>query len=147
MDNLAEKSRRVYVQWRNTLPQGGNDQQPSQTSSGTHALLPPSFINAHPSLSRYAEHIKVTTPSTALADFSSPARENNKLDSPTPAWLPDVYRFNSSGVGIDERYSFATAPATPFMPSEPRVAKNESFNFEYGALTAELEDTSYMAWF
>lgn len=146
MDKLAEKSRRVYLQWRNTSPQGGNDQT-SQTSSGARSLLPPSFVNAHPSLSRYAEHVKFTSPSPSLAELTSPAGEYDKLESPAPAWLPDPYKFNSSGVGIEERYSFATAPPTPFMPSEPRVAQNESFNFEYGALTAELEDTSYMAWF
>lgn len=84
-----------------------------------------------------------------------PPPQNSDLDAET--WLPDVYRFASMGVGIDERYhiggranggdGFAAAQPTPFMPSEPRIAATDAFNFDHGALTAELAETSYMAWF
>jgi hypothetical protein len=88
---------------------------------------------------------------------SPPVKDAADADAET--WLPDVYRFSSHGVGIDERYriangteaggdeGFASAQPTPFMPSEPRIAANDAFNFDHGALTAELAETSYMAWF
>ena len=65
-------------------------------------------------------------------------------------WLPDLYRFSSVGLtlSVEERYTFASAQPTPFIPSSPRVAEDKNFNFDHGALTTELvEGTSYMAWF
>ncbi|KIK57141.1 hypothetical protein GYMLUDRAFT_98786 [Collybiopsis luxurians FD-317 M1] len=68
-----------------------------------------------------------------------------------PTWLPDIYAFHSVGVGVDEKYSyrekFASAPPTPFMPSSPRVEKDERINLDHGALMTDLEETSFMAWF
>lgn len=78
-----------------------------------------------------------------------------------PESLPDIYHFSTVGVGVEERYSFtplATTvlqqhrqqqqqPQNPFVPSSPRIAEDEKFNFDHGALTADLEETSYMAWF
>lgn len=69
------------------------------------------------------------------------------MHSASDAWLPDIYQFSSVGLGTEERYTFASAQPTPFIPSLPRVGQNESFNFDHGALTADLEETSYMAWF
>ncbi|KAJ3844566.1 hypothetical protein EV361DRAFT_194264 [Lentinula raphanica] len=66
----------------------------------------------------------------------------------TGPWLPDIYSFSTvDGIGVEHRYKLASAPATPFMPSSPRVDKNEKINFEHGELTTDLEETSYMAWF
>lgn len=63
-------------------------------------------------------------------------------------WLPDLYRFSSAGLSMEERYTFASAQPTPFIPSSPRIAEDKNFNFDHGALTTELvEETSYMAWF
>ena len=63
-------------------------------------------------------------------------------------WLPDLYRFSSVGLSVEERYTFASAQPTPFIPSSPRVAEDKNFNFDHGALTTELvEETRYMAWF
>lgn len=68
--------------------------------------------------------------------------------------LPDIYHFSSMGVGVEGRYSFTPATSTQqqqktnlFVPSSPRIAEDEKFNFDHGALMAELEETSYMAWF
>ncbi len=64
------------------------------------------------------------------------------------------------GVGVEERYSFTPLATTVqqqhrkqpqqqnlFVPSSPRIGEDEKFNFDHGALTADLEETSYMAWF
>ncbi|KXN83107.1 hypothetical protein AN958_01778 [Leucoagaricus sp. SymC.cos] len=75
-----------------------------------------------------------------------------------PESLPDIYHFSSSLVDIDERYGFTPISVTGsssssrktqnfFVPSSPRIAEDEKFNFDHGALTSELEETSYMAWF
>lgn len=77
-----------------------------------------------------------------------------------PESLPDIYHFSSMGVGVEEQYSFTSLAATVlqqhrqqqqqqnlFVPSSPRIAEDEKFNFDHGALTADLEETSYMAWF
>ncbi|KAF7767920.1 transcriptional regulator family: Fungal Specific TF [Agaricus bisporus var. burnettii] len=68
--------------------------------------------------------------------------------------LPDIYHFSSLGVGVEGRYSFTPATSMQqqqktnlFVPSSPRIGEDEKFNFDHGALMAELEETSYMAWF
>lgn len=63
--------------------------------------------------------------------------------------LPDIYLFSSLGMSLEGgRYSFAPEKPTPFIPSSPRVAQNQIFNFDHGALDAGIvELTSYMAWF
>ncbi|KAJ3780693.1 hypothetical protein GGU10DRAFT_414928 [Lentinula aff. detonsa] len=62
--------------------------------------------------------------------------------------LPDIYSFSTvEGIGVENRYKPASAPPTPFMPSSPRVDKDEKINLEHGALTTDLEETSFMAWF
>ncbi|KAJ7245017.1 hypothetical protein B0H12DRAFT_1128264 [Mycena haematopus] len=142
MEKLAEKARRACSQWYSAVP------PPPPPCSVSGAQLPPAFRHAHPTLARYAEEMtfaRVPQPgATPLKDA---------VDTDAETWLPDVYRFSSHGVGIDERYriggdeGFASAQPTPFIPGEPRIAANDAFNFEHGALTAELAETSYMAWF
>ena len=67
------------------------------------------------------------------------------------SWMPDIYRFSSVGLGLEDRYSIPSpqVPVTaPFVPSLPRVTETKDFNFDYGDLTVGLvEETSYMAWF
>ena len=53
-------------------------------------------------------------------------------------WLPDLYRFSSVGLSVEERYTFASAQPTPFIPSSLRVAEDKNFNFDHGALTYRL---------
>ncbi|KAJ4491601.1 hypothetical protein C8J55DRAFT_450236 [Lentinula edodes] len=66
----------------------------------------------------------------------------------TGPWLPDIYSFSTvDGIGVENRYKPPSAPPTPFVASSPRVDENEKVNFEHGALTTDLEETSYMAWF
>ncbi|KAJ7367111.1 hypothetical protein DFH08DRAFT_836580 [Mycena albidolilacea] len=147
MEKLAEKARRACSQWHSTAPP-----PPSSAALGTQ--LPPAFHHAHPILARYAGEMTFVPPRVPMPG-SPPLKDTTDADAET--WLPDVYRFASHGVGIDERYSiggsshgdegFASAQPTPFMPGEPRIAANDNFDFEHGALTAELAETSYMAWF
>ncbi|KAK7048537.1 4Fe-4S ferredoxin-type domain-containing protein [Favolaschia claudopus] len=152
MEKLADKARRACSQWHSDVPLPS----PSSTSN---SQLPPAFLYAHPTLARYAEEMTFAPPLVPLTGGSAPA----VVSGDTEPWLPDVYRFASHGVGVDERYrvqrggenvngdreeGFASAQPTPFIPGEPRVAANDAFfHFEHGALTAELAETSYMAWF
>ncbi|KAJ7505125.1 hypothetical protein B0H11DRAFT_1976949 [Mycena galericulata] len=144
MEKLTEKARRACTQGHSTTP--ATLPAPASVSG---AQLPPAFRHAHPILARYADEMTFSPAGPALP--SQDTKQNAE------AWLPDVYHFASMGVGIDERYriggtngeeAFASAQPTPFIPSEPRIAANDAaFNFDHGALTAELADTSYMAWF
>ena len=64
------------------------------------------------------------------------------------AWLADIYHFGSLGPSGEERSLGAATLPTPFIPATPRVAEDQIFNFDHGALSAGLlEETSYMAWF
>ena len=150
MEKLSEKARRACAKWHSTPGPA------SAPASASGVQLPPTFHSAHSTLARYAEEMtfappRVRTPQPSMVK-----------DAAIGPWLPDVYRFANVGVGVEERYrirdgspgssggdgeKFATAQPTPFMPSEPRIAANDSFDFEHGALTAELAETSYMAWF
>ncbi|KAJ7781753.1 hypothetical protein DFH07DRAFT_791344 [Mycena maculata] len=138
MEKLSEKARRACAQWHSSTT------APPASVSG--AQLPPAFRHAHPILARYADEM-------TFAPAGAPVPPQDARPD-AEAWLPDVYHFASMGVGIDERYriggreeAFAAAQPTPFIPSEPRIAANDAFNFDHGALTAELAETSYMAWF
>ncbi|KAJ3892799.1 hypothetical protein GG344DRAFT_44607 [Lentinula edodes] len=91
-----------------------------------------------------------------IGSFERPAHSypdsHRRLQPPyydgTGPWLPDIYSFSTvDGIGVENRYKPASAPPTPFVPSSPRVDENEKVNFEHGALTTDLEETSYMAWF
>ncbi|KAF8628808.1 hypothetical protein AX15_003703 [Amanita polypyramis BW_CC] len=132
IDKLVDKCRRSYRQHQNS---NGHSEQPFE--------LLPSFQNVHPALVEFAEQIKYTLPPRlpSLSDEQDFAR------SASDTWLPDIYRFSSVGLGLEDQYTFASSQPTPFTPSSPRVGQNENFNFDYGALTADLEETSYMAWF
>ncbi|KAF8630842.1 hypothetical protein AX17_005201 [Amanita inopinata Kibby_2008] len=133
IEKLADKSRRNYLQHQSNNPY---DEQPLD--------LLPSFQNVHPSLVQFAEQIKYTSPAR-LSSFNG--AHNPEPNPSSEAWLPDIYQFSSAGMDVEERYTFASAQPTPFIPSSPRVAENETFNFDHGALTVDLEETSYMAWF
>ena len=143
MQKLVEKSRRilhaetahahaVYAGFPNPVSQ---------------PILPASYNHIHEIISQYAESRSgmgfMTT--SDLAPFKT---ANDHSPSVHNAWLPDLYRFSSVGLSVEERYTFASAQPTPFIPSSPRVAEDKNFNFDHGALTTELvEETSYMAWF
>ncbi|CAK5284132.1 unnamed protein product [Mycena citricolor] len=141
MEKLADKARRACSQVSNsvTLP----------STSSIRTQLPAAFRGAHPTLARYAEEM------TFAKTHGPPLKD--AVHAPNESWLPDVYHFGTLGIGIHERYradegstsedTFASAQPTPFMPSEPRIDASDSFNFDHGALTAELAETSYMAWF
>jgi hypothetical protein len=150
MQKLAEKSRRalhVETQTAHAVYTG--------ISSQVQRVLPASFKHVHKLISQYAERVEsrsvmegmgFTTssdppPFTTSSDASSPRSVQN-------SWLPDIYRFSSVGLSVEERYTFASVKPTPFIPSSPRVTEDKDFNFDHGALTTDLvEETSYMAWF
>lgn len=92
-----------------------------------------------------------TSPKSTSGVSGSRGLGNSRNIRSLPESLPDIYHFSSMGVGVEGRYSFTPAatqqPQNLFVPSSPRIAEDEKFNFDYGALTAELEETSYMAWF
>lgn len=159
MDKLIDKSRRHFTQWHNNAQSADNGSH-SMYSGYQHTTppppvhLPPAFSDVHPSLARYAEQIKLSSPlqvpftSAQTSHLSQgQAAQGGPESPPSDAWLPDIYQFTSVGVGIEERYTFASAQPTPFIPSSPRIAENANFNFDHGALTADLAETSYMAWF
>ncbi|KAF8817210.1 hypothetical protein BYT27DRAFT_7205076 [Phlegmacium glaucopus] len=148
MQKLVEKSRRVlqvetthvYASFPGPVPQ---------------PVLPASFNHVHHLISQFAERVESRslvqgmgfTRSSNLAPFMS-STDTSSSQSVQNAWLPDIYRFSSVGLSMEERYTFASAQPTPFIPSSPRVAEDKNFNFDHGALTTELvEETSYMAWF
>ncbi|KAF7299600.1 4Fe-4S ferredoxin-type domain-containing protein [Mycena chlorophos] len=183
MEKLADKARRACAHWH-----GATALTPPAPPSSSGVALPPAFGGAHSTLARYADEMTFTPPRVPTPQ--PPAIPIGR-DPTSYSWLPDVYRFGTAGVGVEERYRvqedhvyapgtlpnygnkligiqppaqapeagqqkqnqqqpsipFATAQPTPFVPSEPRVAANDSFDFEHGALTAELAETSYMAWF
>jgi len=159
MQKLAEKSQRVLLKWHGA-------EKASQMSYAGYPQprpnLPASFSNAHEFIAQSAERIAVRWSGAATDVFSTSPRgsaamstsgdiaNSSNLDLATvqETWLPDIYHFSTLGLGVEERYTFASAKPTPFTPSSPRVAENEKFNFDHGAMNMELvEETSYMAWF
>jgi hypothetical protein len=166
MQKLAEKSQRVLLKWH------GSEKASQMSYAGypqPRPSLPASFSNVHEFIAQSAERIAVqssappapgnnaTSPRgslahqpTGLASTSGDIASSSDLDPATvqETWLPDIYHFSTLGLGVEERYTFASAKPTPFIPSSPRVAENENFNFDHGAMSMELvEETSYMAWF
>ncbi len=144
---MAEKSHHLHMQVRrNSLQDGSIESSMMDTSKGigaSNVVLPSSFNDAHPSLCQYAEQI-MSTPVVPTPQMYASHLQNVEDER---TWLPEVYRFHSAGITVDDHYSFASAPPTPFSPSDPRVGKHETVNFDHGAITVDLSDTSYMAWF
>ena len=151
MQKLVEKSRRVLHAETAHVAYAGLPSPVPQPN------LPASFNHVHEVISRYAERVESRsviegmgfmtssdlTPFTTSTDASS-----SSSSSVQNAWLPDLYRFSSVGLSAEERYTFASAQPTPFIPASPRVAEDKDFNFDHGALCADLvEETGYMAWF
>ena len=148
MQKLVEKSRRILHAETAHAVYAGFPSPVSQSS----VLLPASFNHIHEIISQYAERVESRSgmgfmTSSDLTPFKTPSDHHN-TPSVQNTWLPDLYRFSSVGLSVEERYTFASAQPTPFIPSSPRVAEDKNFNFDHGALTTELvEETSYMAWF
>ncbi|KAG7088272.1 hypothetical protein E1B28_012286 [Marasmius oreades] len=148
MLKMTEKARSIHMNWRTQAgidqTKFGNDAQLRLGEVGNCIL--PSFSGSHFMLRQYLEHLRNITPMMPLSIPAPPstATIDHLLSSNNRAWLPDIYSFNSVGVGVE---GYATSPPTPFMPSEPRVKNLESLNFDHGALMTDLEETSFMAWF
>ncbi|TFK23393.1 hypothetical protein FA15DRAFT_670507 [Coprinopsis marcescibilis] len=164
MQKLAEKSRK-------TLTQSQPSKYPDGASYARHSEvrhMPACFKHAHPYLSQQAERILASNSNSMSslnlildrgpsAEFPNPSSSSA---SAVPAgqgvgvqkdsWIPDIYRFASLGLSLDDRYApgYAASQPTPFVPSFPRVSETKDFNFDHGDITVGLvEETSYMAWF
>ena len=166
MQKLVEKSRRILHAETATHAHAVYAGFPSPVSQSP-VLLPASFNHIHEIISQYAERVESRSGMGFMTTSSSSSSQSDlfKTSSTTTSdhhqhnsgvipdvvqntWLPDLYRFSSVGLSVEERYTFASAQPTPFIPSSPRVAEDKNFNFDHGALTTELvEETSYMAWF
>jgi hypothetical protein len=142
MQKLVEKSRRIlHAETAHAVYAGF----PSPVSQ---PILPASFNHIHEIISQYAERVSGMGFMTSSLTDLTPFKTASDHTSPSDTWLPDIYSFSSVGLNVEERYTFASAQPTPFIPSSPRVAEDKNFNFDHGALTTELvEETSYMAWF
>jgi len=165
---LAEKGRAILRQSSSaSTPLIGNSYP---------VTLPRSFAQAHPFLGDRAERMGLNAPTdrprgigsspvtctnpsqtteTRSASPVSPSSLEATSTGPADS-LPDIYHFSSVVDSVDERHQFSllAAPVSStrrtrslFVPSSPRIAKDEKFNFDHGALMSELEETSYMAWF
>lgn len=151
MQKLADKSRRTLLQplGNQSLTKKNSNMRYSQPQ----ARIPPSFTNAHPGLSEYAEKLIECAKTSASLYPSAPQQDSWEQQpalniTPGESWMPDIYDYSSLGFGLDDRYAIATSQPTPFTPSSPRIAENKDYNFDHGALTPSLVDeTSYMAWF
>jgi hypothetical protein len=146
MQKLVEKSRRIlHAETAHAVYAGF----PSPVSQ---PILPASYNHIHEIISQYAERVESRSgmgfmTSSDLVPFKT-STSDHAIPSVQNTWLPDLYRFSSMGLSVEERYTFASAQPTPFIPSSPRVAEDKNFNFDHGALTTDLvEETSYMAWF
>lgn len=157
MEKLLERSRRQYYQWRNISSQTSNSRSVPMTGIVNNTPIgpgmsgfrqPDAFLGAHPILRDFIQDLQFNPPAPSIPHMSG----GDLVPERRQPWLPTVYGFTSNGIGVDERYNLkaispSSNPPTPFAPSTPRVDPRETFNFDHGALTAQLEETSYMAWF
>ncbi|KAJ3862360.1 hypothetical protein EV359DRAFT_45366, partial [Lentinula novae-zelandiae] len=172
---MLDKTTRGYMDWchRHNSLLNANDNSSTESvmndsSSGPGGFRGPSLgtLSAHPQssssgLMRVQSSSSFGTGQTQepvynVGSFERPAHNypdsHRRLQPPyydgTGPWLPDIYSFSTvDGIGVENRYKPPSAPSTPFVRSSPRVDENEKVNFEHGALTTDLEETSYMAWF
>ncbi|KAF8968960.1 hypothetical protein BDZ97DRAFT_1797210 [Flammula alnicola] len=139
MQKLSEKAQRVLFKWHS--PE--NSQMSYAGYPQPRPMLPASLTGVHAVISQTMDFT-----SSSRGQQSVPSASNESPHLAQESWLPDIYHFSTLGLSLEERYTFASAQPTPFIPSSPRVAENENFNFDYGALSTGLvEETSYMAWF
>ncbi len=140
MQKLVESSRRTLVARHvaNNCTEGPYSQAWPQ--------LMPSLANAHPQLAHAAEAISTSAqpqwatnrPTTSPVALEGSASEDASGASAygQQAWL----------INID--YMGAVTPPTPFIPGPPRIAADQVFNFDHGALSAGLTDQAgFMVWF
>ncbi|TFK69541.1 hypothetical protein BDN72DRAFT_767830 [Pluteus cervinus] len=163
IEKLADKSRRLCFQWHSPQVMEQSVFYPSSSLKNSPGRLDSEKLaveldGAHPMLVDFAGQLSLVKPdeSSRGQPSSSSSSDGNiyhhhQAQSQRPdTWLPEIYQFTSVGIGIEDRYNFsaiATAQPTPFVPSSPRVAEHANFNFDHGAFTVDLAETSFMAWF
>ncbi|KAF7422349.1 hypothetical protein PC9H_010505 [Pleurotus ostreatus] len=144
LEKLTLRSQLAYDQ-RST--QNGSDLA-LQGSGEARGCVSSGFTSAHASLRRCAEDIIAHSRNVPGLRQVSPHNNQEEWEMER---LPDVYGFNSLGFSTGDRFSrdgeFARLLPHPFAPCSPRIAEDEPFNLECGALTLDLTNTSYMAWF
>ena len=140
MQKLIESSRRTLVAWH-----VANNYTEAPYSQAWPQLMP-SLANAHPQLAHAAEAISTSalpqsamnrpTTSPVALEGSAPEGASGASAYGQQAWLPNI------------DFVVVVAPPTPFIPGPPRIAADQVFNFDHGALNAGLTDeTGYMVWF
>ena len=140
MQRHLEKSQRTLLSANNIDRHRPNSSDPSRKS----LTLPPSFANSNAVIIKLAEEI-ASRSKELEGDVTLPMRPPSSSTS-QDLWLPDIFQFSSAILNPEEK--FASKPQMPFTPSEPRVDRNESLNFDYGALFVDaVEENSFMAWF
>jgi hypothetical protein len=97
------------------------------------------FQQAHPKLRRFMEEHHISTPPPSRHGPPTFSWTFNTTNTNTETSLPSLYEFGSHGIGMKERYRT--------RPGMPRIDSKETFNFDHGALTDHLDETSFMAWF
>lgn len=153
LERLADKSRRIYIQWRTTT-----SYEEMNVSHPRSPILPAPFVNVHSSLSFCANQTQNPPPLREIPTFITTAAydvsEGNHMypqsvpspeAHPTLETLPSIYEFNSAGIGIEDSSLVSAGTLYP-APPPARVTDNQIFNFDFGALSNTI-DTSYMAWF
>lgn len=145
MTNDADKADELLVLAART-------QMVSQMSPGLEA-----FERVHPSLLYCLEQTttRMVPPEQDLSAFmSAPSVSSGSwLQQSQPETQPAVeLRSNHACIGyivMDGCFDGSPLPTTTLPPTahSSRVADNETFNFDFGALTSHLNDQSYMAWF
>ena len=146
MQKLIENSQRTLV-----TRQIANRDYAGASYSQARPQLIPLPANAHLQLAHAAEAIatsalpqmatsRPTTSATALeGSIPEGASGASATGQETFKLLPDIGK---------ERCVGAVSLPTPFIPVSPRIAADQVYNFDHGALSAGLvEETSYMVWF
>lgn len=153
IQKLTEKSQRTLAGQHIA-----SDEHSHRPYAQPQPQFPPALANVHPQLAQAAEAIAASPQPAAATDRPMPTAPALAVRKPEgaagasanaqEAWLPDIYHFGSLCLTGEERHAGAAALPTPFIPAPPRVAADQMFNFDHGALSAGLvEETSYMAWF
>ncbi|KAJ7700280.1 hypothetical protein B0H14DRAFT_3034208 [Mycena olivaceomarginata] len=147
MEKLAEKARRACSQWHSTAPPPRPPRRRHAAPAGIPPCPPdPRTVCGGDDLCA-AAGADAGVPATQGHNRRRTPRRGCPMCTVLPAtgWGSTSDTASAGSSHGDE--GFASAQPTPFMPGEPRIAANDNFNFEHGALTAELAETSYMAWF
>jgi hypothetical protein len=104
--------------------------------------LPPTFIECHDIIKGFSTRMIELTDETTLPEMIDSGLQTSL--SISDVWLPNIF----DGVNGDSGHinqGDSESESSPFGPRVSRAAQD--VNFDHGAISAEIDDTSYMAWF